>query len=252
MRPFNDIKKNDHQDKKIFSIISILLIFVILSALSSCTISQINNFSPTKTLIGTNPNQMNGISQTSTQTPTLDNFTPTMTLTPSKTISPIYDLHITIDATQGPVTVSTVNSQEGKYLYKNAVVTVWLGNDTDVFAYLNLDDLNKNGISNSDVKIEMATGDLSNYVLYPINNAYYYQDKNTVDYDSCLVHFPVTGFTHIDYDSQGDNFLMGKPYCVLTNEGRIAIVSFVKDSIKFNADFSQVLSVNVTVYNKQD
>jgi len=169
-------------------------------------------------------------------------------------MDPILNLYITVAITQGPITISTISPDSGEYLYKNAVVTVWLGNDTDVFAYLNLDDLSDNGKNNSDVELEMGSGSGGlNYSLLPINSTYfYYPDKSTLDYDSCLEYFPVTGFTKVAYGSQRHNFINGKPYCVLTNEGRIAIVSFVKDSIKFNADFSQVLSVYVTVYNKQD
>jgi len=69
-------------------------------------------------------------------------------------MDPILNLYITVAITQGPITISTISPDSGEYLYKNAVVTVWLGNDTDVFAYLNLDDLSDNGKNNSDVELE--------------------------------------------------------------------------------------------------
>jgi hypothetical protein len=188
---------------------------------------------------------------TPTQTPSLI-ILPTQS--PTKTIDPTLNLYITIAITQGPINISTIVPDSGDYLYKNAKATVYLGNDIDEIAYLNLDDLSDNGMNNSDVEIEMGSGSGGlNYSLLPINNAYfYYPNKRTVDYDSCGKYFPITGLTKVAYDSQGLNFISGKPYCVLTNNDRIAIVSFVKDSIKFNADYSQTLSVNVTVYKKRN
>jgi hypothetical protein len=238
--------------KKIFSTISILWVFVLISALSSCSKNQINDLSQSNTNSGAIQYQTSTIIHTSTQTPTMGIIS-TPTSIPTKTMDPILNLYITVAITQGPITISTISPDSDGYIYKNAKATVYLGNDIDEIAYLNLDDLTDNGMNNSDVEIEMGSGSGGlNYSLLPINDAYfYYPDKSTLDYDSCAKYFPVTGFTEVGYDSQGLNFINGKPYCVLTNDGRIAIVSFVKNSVKFNADYSQTLSVDVTVYNKR-
>jgi hypothetical protein len=249
MKLMSLFKRDGQIARKTYSIILVLLLFLSISILISCSTNQPNRLSQTIPLSGTTPYQTNEILLTSTQTPTMANFAPTMILTPLiKTINPIYDQQITIDVTQGPVKVSTVSPNWNGYLYKNAVVRVWLGNNMDDIDYLNLDDLSDNGFNNSDVEIEMNTGNMVTYRLRPINNAYYfYPNNSTLDYDSCSKYFPVTGVTDIDYYGEAFHFIEGKPYCVLTNEG------LIKNSIKINdEDYSKVLSVKVTVYSKQN
>jgi hypothetical protein len=244
-------KKSIQIDKRVISLISSVVILGLIIILSSCARYQLNNLPQTDTIIESTQTEANAILLMPTETPT-KMISPTQTPVPSKTMDPIYDLHITVDVTQGPIIISTITPKGNNYLYENANVTVNLGNsDIEEYAYINLDDLNDNEMKKSDVRIEMYSGsDGVDFELHPINSAYfYYSDKNTLDYESCLKKFPLAGFTKVDYDNQGTKFLNGKSYCVLTNEGRIAIVGFVKNSIKFNADHSRNLSVLVTVYS---
>jgi hypothetical protein len=245
----SNYSKNDEKViKKNLSMIGLLLSLLLsMCYLSSCAIDHKKDMASTKTVDRVLSFQTMETYQESTITPA--EFSPTPTI---KNTEMYFNLHKTIDVTQGPVTISIENSEGNIYLYKDAVVTVRLGNGSDVFAYLNLDDLNHNGMNNSDIKIEMTTGSMQFYQLYPINNSgYYFSGESSMDYDSCLSHFPITELTFSSYLTQGLNFSSGDPYCVITNEGRIAIVSFVKESIIYNKDYSQDISVLVTVYNKK-
>jgi hypothetical protein len=50
---------------------------------------------------------------------------------------------------------------------------------------------------------------------------------------------------------QETHFMTGKPYCILTNQQRIAVVNLVLGSIENvpGDDFAQTLMVNVTVFD---
>ena len=200
------------------------------------------------------PSMTNEIIPTITQSPTM--VTPTSTpilMAPTKTLDPKYDLHITIDVTQEqPYIVSTTNPKDSEYLYKETIVTVKLVDQFDAIDYLNLDDLTDNSMTNSDIEIERTIGNQSSYSLYPINNAFdYYSNESIMDYESCLKHFPLTEVSLVDYYLQADYLTYGRQFCVLTNEGRIAVIRYVPDSIKVIDNFVEELSVEVTVYSKK-
>jgi len=164
-----------------------------------------------------------------------------------------YDLGRTIAITQGPIQVSTETPNTEEYLYKDTKVTVWLANEMESYAYLNLDDLTDNGMKNSDVVILMTSGNELYFDFYPINHSgYYYSGETTIDYDSCMKSFPINGMTLEDYKYQEFEFITGNPYCVITNEGYIAIVKYLKDTLTYNDDYSANLSVLVTVYSKKN
>lgn len=237
--------------KGIFSLILAIALIVILIILSGCSQTREDS---NKTQ-GTFTVEKNNFEE-NTLSPfeTLLNSRPTITpqlISPTRTLDPIYDLQITIEATQGPVRVITERSGNGEFLYNKAIATVWLGNDTDVFSYLNLDDLADNQKDNSDIQIEITTGSMSFYQLYPINNAvFFYTNEQEVDFNYCEKHFPLSGFTNNSYQAQGLSFTTGKAFCVLTNEGHIVAINYIKDSIEYNDDYSQYLSIQITVYNK--
>ena len=132
-------------------------------------------------------------------------------------------------------------------------MSVFLGNDIDVMAYLNLDDLDNNGMKNSDIVIELTGQSYSWYLLQPVNGAvFYYTENESIDYQSCLKFFPISGLDAITYSYQGMHFdsKFGS-YCVITNEERLAIVQFEKNSINYNEDYSQNLSFIITVYKEK-
>ncbi|MPN02496.1 hypothetical protein SDC9_149712 [bioreactor metagenome] len=133
------------------------------------------------------------------------------------------------------------------------LVTFKLGPESSPSGYLNLDDVTNNSVSNSDIVLQVITGTKStDYDLYVTNRARYtLTDKKDLDLSSCLKFFPLSGFTHTDYLIQALMFVSGDSYCVLTNEGRIAIVSFVKDSINFNDDGTLDISIKVSTYKPQ-
>jgi hypothetical protein len=243
MKLWNFLKKKNQTTKETISTISLfLLLFVSLGYLSGCSTPPTHETTPSQTEV---------IFQEPTQTSTMIATTRIM-LTPTKTMDPLYNLQISIDVTQGPVIISMISPESEEYLYKDAVVTITLGNEQEAIAYLNLDDLSENGKKNSDVEILNTSGSMTFYHLFPINNAsYFYSERNTIDYDSCVEHFPIVGLTYIEYYAQAKFFLEGNAFCVITNEGLVATISFVKDSIKCNDDYSKDLQIKVTVYNKK-
>lgn len=175
------------------------------------------------------------------------------TLIPTSTLDPSKLLQITISATNGPIQIISKNSESG-YLYKNTVVTLTLVDLPEAVNYLNLDDLSENGEQTSDIEISRSFGSEGEYFyIHPVNNAYYfYLNQVSVDKDSCIKHFPISGFTSVTYLLQGNHFISGNSYCILTNEGNIAVVNYVKDSKKHTqlSESAEDLSVKVIVFNK--
>ncbi len=238
--------------KKAFSIL--LFISILAGLLLGCS-RKVSTTIPQTLAIPTEiPSMANENTSTITQNPNIIQPTSTPILkTPVKTINQTYDLHITIDVTQEPPSfLSTTYPKGSEYLYKDAIVKVKLFDQFDAIDYLNLDDLTDNSMTNSDIEIERTIGNLSTYTLEPINNAYdYYSTESVMDYASCLKHFPLSGVSYTDYSLQGPLFTYGGPYCVLTNEGRIAVVSYVPNSKKMIDNFVEELSIEVTVYRKK-
>jgi hypothetical protein len=240
--------KRMHSIRKRLIVFSLLL-FVGLELFSGCSIGQKNYLSKTTLMSDSNPVDTDEIIPTPTQNLTMINSTQIVP-TPAKTMNPTYDLNVTLDVTQGPVVISTTSPEAGDYLYKDANATVKFFDQFEATSYLNLDNLAENGMKNSDIEIDRSIGSEVNYSLIPINNAYYYLSSySTLDYNSCIQHFPITGFTSEDYMNQAFGFIYGKSYCILTNEGRIAIVNYEKDSLKHLGDsFEEELSIKVTTF----
>jgi hypothetical protein len=191
---------------------------------------------------------------TLTQTSTIASRLPTgQTSRATSTISPLYDLNNRISYTQEwPIITSTSYPGDNEFLYKNTVVIVDLVDNFDDMAQINLDNLNDNAITDVDITIERNIGTDVNYSLLPVNNAIFYYSKDTsLNFDLCKEHFPDVGLDSVEYLSQGDNFIYGGSYCVLTSEGRIAIVNYIDGSLKpIGTAYEENLSVNITVYNE--
>jgi len=228
-------------------------IFLWMLLLTSCTDHQ-NNLSD-QSFSSTKP-----ISYTFTATPNMvttpeDESTLTQQpVTSIRTIPPQYlELEDIIRITQGPVLVSTSSTEDPTYLYNGTVVTIQFEEDFLDNVYLNLDDLLNNQVNNSDIQITRYIGNEITYSLYPTNNSFYYYSKvGNLDFDLCVENFKKMKLSSVEYSIQGDYFIYGGSYCVLTNEGRIALVNYIKDSDKFVGDWPQaVISLNVTVYRQK-
>lgn len=228
-------------------------IFLWMMLLTSCTNHQ-NNLSD-QTLTSTNPIMYNITSTPKMVTPTIVESTlPQQPVDSIRTIPPQYlELEDTIRITQGPVLVSTSSAEDPNYLYKKTIVTIQFEEDFLDNAYLNLDDLMNNQVDNSDIQITRYIGNEITYSLYPTNNSFYYYSKGgNLDFDLCVENFKKMKLSSVEYSIQGDYFIYGGSYCVLTNEGRIALVNYVEDSSKFVGEWPQaVISLNVTVYSQK-
>jgi hypothetical protein len=189
------------------------------------------------------------VSLEDTLTPT--GIYPTATPSPTNNKADIFDMQITIDFKQDPVYVLTVNPFDKQYIYQDVQVVFDLGQFPNTRRYINLDGLNNNGFNNSDILIMTSTGRLTSYNLYTTNNAqYYFSGKKQMDYSSCLEHFPLSGFNALSYKEQSYEITSGESYCILTNEGHMAVVNLLQDSTKPNDEYNINLILVVSVYKQ--
>jgi hypothetical protein len=246
---------HNNKFQNIMKLLSILLIIFIFTVfLFGCSKRESTTISQTLAVPTVIPSMADETIPTITQTqnPVPPTATPIL-MTPTKTINPKYNFQITTDVTQeSPTIVSTTYPENSEYLYKDAIVTLTLVDQFDAIDYLNLDDLTDNSMTNSDIEIERTIGNQSFYSLYPINNSYFnLPTESVVDYSTCLEYLPISGISQVDYSLLSAQLTYGYPYCVLTNEGRIAVVRYVPNSIKIIDNFVEGLSIEVTVYSKK-
>lgn len=183
------------------------------------------------------------------------NASPTATLPlplPTQTVDLRKESDMPILLTQGPVVVVASKPEETEYLYKDAIVTVQLEKDIVDNAYLNLDDLSNNTIENSDIQFIRYIGNEMTYEIYPANIAYYFVAyKSNVSFSFCKDYLLNIDMDQYFYSDKAHSFDFSYSYCVLTTEGRVAIMSYIEDSKKFVGEWPQeVLSVKVTVFNE--
>jgi hypothetical protein len=215
-----------------------LLNFLVVLSLVSCY-SQKKDYSE---------NDFSTVFPVVTQTPTLNIpiVTPTVTADP-------YSYPISQVATNCPIQLQPQVSAETGYLYHNYQVTVTLVDRFDAYVYLNLDDLTNNSIGESDIAINRTFGSDMPFILYPINHSNYYaiSAQDQPDLSTCRQYFPIENISKVEYQLQETHFMTGKPYCILTNQQRIAVVNLVLGSIENvpGDDFAQTLMVNVTVFD---
>ena len=223
---------------KIKGIVISLLNFLVVLSLVSCY-SQKKDYSE---------NDFSTVFPVVTQTPTLNIpiVTPTVTADP-------YSYPISQVATNCPIQLQPQVSAETGYLYHNYQVTVTLVDRFDAYVYLNLDDLTNNSIGESDIAINRTFGSDMPFILYPINHSNYYaiSAQDQPDLGTCRQYFPIEDISKVEYQLQETHFMTGKPYCILTNQQRIAVVNLVLGSIENvpGDDFAQTLMVNVTVFD---
>jgi len=181
---------------------------------------------------------------------TLPILTPTWTL-PTPTISLNQLGYLPITVTLGANVVPRPTSVDDDYIYKDEIVTFqnvsW--NST---IYLNLDNLADNGQQNSDFVIYVDSGSAGTTLeIYPTNYARYsFNDAAPVDYVTCVDSI-ASSETADDYDwSASLSLRTGNSYCFITNEGHIAILNLLNDSVKQNEQGDLDISIQVTVYKK--
>jgi len=246
--------KKIHNSKIVQFILICFLLFITAVLIFGCSKYRVNGKSHTSGFTTAKSTELDGIHTNETKNLPTYTSTPSQTLViPTKTMDPIYDLQKTIDVTQeSPNFVSTPNPEDSKYLYKSTIVSLKLVDQFDAIGYLNLDNLDDNSKTNSDIEIERTIGNLSTYSLYPINGAYdYYSNESAINLEACEKYFPLKEVPILDYYRQVAYFTNGGSYCILTNEGRIAIVKYVPDSIKVIDNFVEELSVDITVYKEK-
>jgi len=181
--------------------------------------------------------------------------TPTITPTKFVDINDEFYKELHINVTQGPIIVASVNAPESTFLYKDVVVDFQMTEMQLALIqerYLNLDNINDNNVNNSDILIRLAIGSGGiGYKFFPVNFAkYYFSGQNDMDYDKCVSQFPVNSIYDTG-DEQTYQLGSGKPYCILTNEGRMAIVKYVKNSDIVNDEGVVDFSILITVYQKK-
>jgi len=230
----------------IFLLGSILLSFILLDG---CSRNQISISQTEPSQLSPSPTEI-----ASTYTPTSINTPVTQTVTPAWKMDTKYVTGFgQFLFTQGPVIFSTSSPQDSVYLYKDVIVTFDLVDRFNAIAYLNLDDLNDNSGSNSDIRIERTRGNPEiTYEIDPSNDSYfYYAGDNLVDYESCKESILNLDIDRVHYTLQAYSFIEGGKYCILTNEGRIGIVNYIIGSKKaIGTDHEEELSVDISVFNE--
>jgi hypothetical protein len=190
---------------------------------------------------------INNISSTSSNT----DFSTTATFLWSTPIPNKITLdYIPIKVTQGTVIASTINPESNEYLYKDAIVTFKNVNWNSTI-FLNLDNIRDNGQQDSDFLIYIDTGaEGTTFEIYPTNYAkYFFSNSTNIDYESCVANISKTESSN-EVPPAEVALGSGKPYCILTNEGRMAIIYMFVDSTHQNDQGYLDLTLNVTVYSK--
>jgi hypothetical protein len=232
----------------IFGFVSIPVMSIFLA---SCSAIPVTKTPYVIFITATEQGSTESIPVKATETPTL--VVPIATNTSSYEDISSFEEFDQIEVTQGPVIVSTKYSPDNTYLYRNALVALQFTNSRlDGRRYLNLDNLNDNGTKNSDIIIDVSQGSGGEFFhFYPANYAkYYFSGENEMNYDSCVNQFPTNNVITID-DEQSSWLGTSKPYCVLTNEGHMAVVYFVQNSDLPNDQGVINFSLVVTVYQKK-
>jgi hypothetical protein len=203
------------------------------------------------TITATEPNPQKLIPSTTMRIPT--QMVSTSTPTPSEADLWSFEEFDKIKVTQGPVIIVTKNIPDNTYLYKDVKVAFrFTDSMLNGRRYLNLDDLNDNGAQNSDIIVDVSQGSGGNFFhFYPANYAkYYLSGKDEMDYDSCVKEFPKDNLYTIN-DIQSFKLGSGKPFCILTNEGHMAVVYYVHDSDLPNDQGIIDFTLVVTVYQEK-
>lgn len=241
------MKNQLHENRQLRWIVVVILLLVgVLVLLRFYPESQHNNQLPNPTNTQVGDQFQTPIYPTTTSTPTMEP-TLTPTITPTTNWNDFSWLPApTIGVTQIPPIVEAPSGEDDVFLYKDVIVTITfdlsIGWGAEGKGYFNLDNLEDNGKTNSDVFILAEEGTGLFYSLWPANNARDYWPPTGADYDSCTTHLSeFGGYTFFDPNLS---------YCFLTDEGRIGIVQEVADSFQEKNGIA-TKSYRITVYKQK-
>jgi hypothetical protein len=239
--------------KRIFITILFSVILGCLFYISACYAKKGNSSTQTLMVEPLSSLTSTSLSINNNDTPLISS--PTSILlsgTPTLELQSIYGHGASINVTQIPIKFTTNTPAIEEYLYKDTFVTISFVDKFRAIAYFNLDDLVDSGMKNSDIEIVRSMGNEVSYTLLPTNSSYfYYSETNELDYASCLKHFIYSGEKIPHYNNQGVYLLRRSgSFCILTNERRIAIISYVNGSKKELSDGIEELSFNVSVFKE--
>lgn len=217
----------------LFSSLQIVLCLIILSSCSQA--SELN-----EKIINT--------SGTLVKTQAVDTPIPAWSETPIP-LSPIIAQN-TIEGTQAPIATVITSREEEGILYNEIIVVFTFNSDENSRGYINLDDLNNNTETNSDLVLSsVIEDDLEFYLLTANGASFLVTDKHLIDFDYCLLRYSeLSKISQVEYDRQKDRFMESDEYCVYTNENRIAIVSYLPSSLSNIDNNKLIIAVDVIVY----
>ncbi len=177
---------------------------------------------------------------------------------PTATPSPKANITVTVDSgkfliwgtvdyeQKTPIGFSMPTVSGNEYIYKNALASYNFGIVPNGEFYLNLDDLNDNGLANSDIEIRASTGSGgTTYHLNLLNHAQFFYADKKMDLEMCMAEYPLSGFDELSYIVQDLGINWGGDFCILTNEGHMAVVHSVLDTL-----YRQNFTIVITVYKQ--
>ncbi|MEA5078614.1 MAG: hypothetical protein VB013_08595 [Anaerolineaceae bacterium] len=171
------------------------------------------------------------------------------TKTPFSTVDP--STYSRPTSTQAPIMISSAIPSGDEYIYQSTlfgVMNTWNGGED----YFNLDDLTDNSAGAADVLYSFSVGSGGIFAdLYAINGAtYYFSDFHGMTYQSCMDHYPFTNMDVNYYNFQSISAGGGRDYCVITNEGRLAIFHVAYDSYRACQEWDCNIQFVVTTFKK--
>lgn len=237
----------------------ILVYFTALALLSGCITTidkapggEVSSEEPTMSPIPASASKEETITLTEFPSAIGNIVFPTATPSPKANITATIDSGKflywgTVDYEQKtPIAFSMPTVSGNEYIYKNALASYNFGIVPTGNFYLNLDDLNDNGLTNSDIEIRASTGSGgTSYYLNPLNHAQYYYADKKMDLEMCMAEYPLTGFDELSYIVQAKGINWGGDFCILTNEGHMAVVHSVMDTL-----YRQNFTIVITVYKQ--
>jgi len=230
-------------DKSLFRLKLFFITLCLLLLLTSCEKKDESN---QKGIAETVTSTLPATAQSTIETPEIRK-----TIYPTITNTLPYEKWVTIEATQMPIKTITTSWDEEGLIYNNVVIVFTFDANTFTDGYINLDNLNDNGLDNSDIVLSSAVGnDYPSFDLYSANNSLMYlSNRALIDYQYCSFGYhSLPMMTKLEYALQSRKFVEGLPYCIYTNENHIAIVNYLADSMHFNDDHSFDISLAITVF----
>ncbi len=141
-----------------------------------------------------------------------------------------------VPAFQVPVEISGLGESSSDILYKDVQVVLPITSDSESTIYVNFDNLMDNSAVNSDLAfVKDSKRDFDFYRVIPINSALLYQPGGwEVDFGTCKQNRKEFKLDPVP------QFYSVIPFCVLTNENRIAIIEYIPGLWTYDSDGNQI------------